>query len=130
MTNIQPLALVIEDDPAINQLLVTILRMQGCCAMSALDGNAALALLTTARPQLITLDLNLPGIDGAAILRHLRADPDTADLPVIVVSACAHIEPAVAANAQAIVTKPFELSELLATVRDVLAVPQAAAQAA
>jgi DNA-binding response OmpR family regulator len=130
MNNVQPIALVIEDDPSINQLLVTILRMQGYSAKSALDSDAALAILRTERPHLITLDLNMPGMGGAAILRRLRANPDTASLPVIVVSACAHIEPAVAADAQAVVTKPFELSELLATVRDVLAVPQAGAQAA
>jgi DNA-binding response OmpR family regulator len=129
MNDIPPLALVVEDDPAINQLLVTILRLHGYRAMSALDGDAALALLGSVRPQLMTLDLNMPGMSGAAILRLLRANPDTAALPVIVVSACAQVEPAVAADVQAVVVKPFDLGELLAVIHSVVAAaPQTALQ--
>jgi DNA-binding response OmpR family regulator len=125
MNDTIPLALVIEDDPAISQLLATILRMQGYRALKATDGNMALDHLAAARPQLITLDLNMPGMNGAAILTRLRSNPDTADLPVIVVSACTNIEPSVIADAQAIVTKPFELDELLSVVRGVAPAPQA-----
>lgn len=121
MNDVKPTALVIEDDPSINQLLVTILRMQGYAPIGALDSDAALELLASEHPQLITLDLNMPGVGGAAILRYLRADPETANLPVIMVSACAQVEPCVASSAQAIVAKPFDLGELLAVVRDVTA---------
>ncbi len=127
MDDRSPLALIIEDEPAIAQLLATILRMQGYQAQTALSGDAACDQLAAARPDLITLDLNLPGTSSAAILEQLRADPDTADLPVIVVSACPQIEPELAALVQGVLTKPFELDELIALVHEVAAAPQPAA---
>jgi DNA-binding response OmpR family regulator len=131
MNDRQPLALIVEDDRAIAQLLATILRMQGYRTINAFDGDAVIAQLATALPQLITLDLNLPGMSGAALLRRLRANPATAELPVIVVSACSETEQAAATSAQAFITKPFELSELINAVQTVaaLAPPLLALQA-
>jgi CheY-like chemotaxis protein len=121
MDNMQPLALIVEDDRTIAQLMATILRMQGYRTLNAFDGDAALEQLAIVRPQLMTLDLNMPGMSGATILRRLRANPDTADLPVIVVSACVQIDQALAASAQAIIIKPFDLSELMSVVEAVAA---------
>jgi len=115
----QPLVLVVEDDPMIAQLLVLMFRSQGYHGVIAPDGASAAAQLQTMQPDLITLDLNLPGMSGAQLLADLRATPATAALPVIIISACSDIEPAISDRAQAVLCKPFGIEELMAVVRAV-----------
>ena len=89
-------------------------------SITGLDGLAA---IRARRPDLILLDMHLPDIDGLELLRHLQADPDTAEIPVIVVSADAtdaRIGQAIAAGASHYLTKPVNVSQFLASLDEVL----------
>jgi CheY-like chemotaxis protein len=75
------------------------------------------------RPDLVLLDMHLPDIDGLELLRHLQSDPQTASVPVVVVSADAlavQIEEALKAGARRYLTKPVSVNELLTVVDEVL----------
>ena len=90
-------------------------------SVTGLDGLAA---VRARRPHLILLDMHLPDISGLELLRHFKADPDTASIPVIVVSADAlspQIDAALSAGATRYLTKPVDVSELLAALDDLLA---------
>ncbi len=90
-------------------------------SVTGLDGLAA---VRARRPHLILLDMHLPDISGLELLRHFKADPDIASIPVIVVSADAlepQIDAALAAGANRYLTKPVDVSELLAALDDLLA---------
>jgi CheY-like chemotaxis protein len=85
-----------------------------------LDGLAA---IRARRPSLVLLDMHLPDIDGLELLRHLQVDPDTADIPVIVVSADAtpaRISQAIAAGATHYLTKPVNVPQFLSALDEVL----------
>jgi CheY-like chemotaxis protein len=85
-----------------------------------LDGLAA---IRQRRPSLILLDMHLPDIDGLELLRHLQANPDTADVPVIVVSADAteaRVKEAIAAGATHYLTKPVNVPQFLGVLDDLL----------
>jgi len=89
----------------------------------SLTGLEGLAAIRAARPDLVLLDMHLPDIDGLELLRLLKADPDTADIPVVAVSADAlssQIRSALDAGAQQYLTKPISVTELLAVIDAVL----------
>lgn len=89
----------------------------------ARDGAAGLALATAARPDLILMDLNLPGIDGWEATRRLKSDPRTAAIPVIALTAHAMTgerENAIAAGCDEFDTKPVDFDRLLGKIRLVL----------
>jgi len=112
--------MVIEDDPSIRTILRYLFEKNDYTVMLAESGDEALIILTRVRPDLITLDLNLPGINGDAVLKELRGHEATKSLPVVVVSAEVDISPEVQAQAQAIVRKPFTIDGLLAVVHRLL----------
>ena len=112
----QLLVLVIEDDPLVCILLQDILHEEGYQVLLAENGEQAMVILTTARPDLVTLDLNLPGISGDVVLKELRKQDTTKELPVIVVTALETIPREVQELAQAVVQKPFEINTLLSTI--------------
>jgi CheY-like chemotaxis protein/nitrogen-specific signal transduction histidine kinase len=98
------------------------LRPQVKLEVSAL-GLDGLTAIRERRPSLILLDMHLPDIDGLELLRHLQADPDTADIPVIVVSAdatSARISEAIAAGATQYLTKPVNVPQFLAVLDELL----------
>jgi signal transduction histidine kinase len=108
--------LYVEDNP-INQILMReMLRLQPGVALEMdADGPAALARAATWLPQLVLLDLDLPGMSGYEVLRRLRADPVTAGIPCVAVSAFAHgpeIQHALDQGCVAYLTKPFEAAHL------------------
>lgn len=115
------LILVVEDDVAIRDLLCDLLAEQGYRTLTAGNPSAALAQLKSERPALITLDLGLPGIGGAALLHTLRQIPAVCDIPVAVVSAQRTVEPEICSLAQAVISKPFDLDDLLGVVARLLA---------
>lgn len=84
------------------------LRDEGHDAILAADGVEALVQLDP-KPDLVILDLALPGLDGYEVLRMLKADPSTAEIPVLVVSASAFDRPADVSGFIAALRKPFDL---------------------
>ena len=119
-TPVPPTVLLVEDDEAARSAVATSLTGHGYAVRLAADGEEALRLWELARPDLVLLDLGLPGIDGSAVLRHLRRDAAT---PVIVLSARDEerqkVE-ALDAGADDYLTKPFGMAELHARMRAAL----------
>ena len=115
-----PRILIVEDDASIGRLLSEIFTLGGYRAEVAPTGAAAERALSAGRPDLIALDLNLPDISGQALLESLRGQPDTAGLPVVVITSQLPVAARVQTQVEAVVAKPFDLDELLATVQQVV----------
>src|SRR6187399_3754891 len=119
--------LVVDDDPQIVRALDINLRAHGYEVTMAETGEAALSSAVSSTPDLVLLDLGLPGLDGIDVIRGLRG---WTSLPIIVLSARegeASKVSALDAGADDYVTKPFSISELLARVRASLRRQQPAA---
>ncbi len=115
--------LVIEDDPAIAGILIDVLGDEGYRVATAEDG-AGLALALADPPDLVLLDVMMPGMSGIEVCRRLRADPRTAAVPVVFLTAVPPdiLTPQVAAYApRALLRKPFGLAEVLDVVAHELA---------
>jgi signal transduction histidine kinase/DNA-binding response OmpR family regulator len=82
-----PSVLVIDDDPLALELVEAVLGPQGYQVLKAADGDSGLTLARQAAPQLVILDLLMPGLDGFAVVDLLRAEPGTADMPIIILTA-------------------------------------------
>ncbi len=118
-----PEVLVVEDEADIRALIVHHLTRDGFRCRTAGDGGEALARLRASVPDLIVLDLMLPGIDGLELTRRLRAEPAWAAVPIIMLTAKADEVDRVVGlemGADDYVAKPFSPKELLARVRAVL----------
>jgi DNA-binding response OmpR family regulator len=112
--------LLIEDEPNIAEAIRFILMRDDWQVSLQADGLGALARVRETRPDLVILDLMLPGQSGLEILTALRADPATAALPVLMLSAKGQArdrEAAERAGASRFMTKPFANAEMLAEVR-------------
>src|SRR4030095_9662487 len=81
-----PTVLVIDDDPSARDLIVRCLSKEGLRVELACDGKAGLERAKSLKPQVITLDVMMPGMDGWAVLSALKADASTADIPVIMLT--------------------------------------------
>jgi two-component system KDP operon response regulator KdpE len=115
-----PVALVIDDEPQIRRLLRTLLESNGYRVFDAATANDGLAQAAQRRPEVILLDLGLPDLEGAEVLRRLR---EWNRAPVIILSVRDQEQEKVAAldqGADDYVTKPFNSAELLARVRAAL----------
>jgi DNA-binding response OmpR family regulator len=111
--------LVVDDEPAIRQLLTDILEMDGHEVRTAVDGLAAVSALEVLRPDCVVLDLMMPGLDGYGVLRNIRSqegDP----VPVVMLTAAADIDSASRAwvdGADYYLAKPFGADEVLYLIR-------------
>ena len=115
--------LVVEDESAIVDIVCRALRRHGYETESAGDGDAALDKAATLRPDLVILDLMLPKMDGWEVCRRLRAMPETASTPVIMLTARRDerdVLEGLEIGADDYIKKPFSLAELVARVRALL----------
>jgi len=114
--------LVVEDDADIRSMLAARMQSAGFAVSVAPDARIALSAVRRRRPDVIVLDLRLPGMSGLEFCREVRADGGLAGTGIVVASASvgeANIAAAYDAGADDFVTKPFSLAALLGTVRSV-----------
>jgi two-component system alkaline phosphatase synthesis response regulator PhoP len=125
-----PTVLVVDDAPDIVRLVRDYLEHAGFSVLAASNGQDALRIARTEQPDLLILDLGLPGRDGLDVTRDLRRDTATANLPIVMLTARADESDKLVGlelGADDYVTKPFSAKELVARVRAVLRRSQAAA---
>jgi DNA-binding response OmpR family regulator len=115
-----PRILLVDDDPAILRLLDVNFRMEGFDVETTSHGEEALASAARDTPDVVVLDLMMPGMDGQEILRRLREEPSTSDVPVVFLTARGR-DDAAPGDAERYIQKPFDTVELVATVRGLLA---------
>src|SRR5438270_4102267 len=116
--------LVVDDDPVILKLLRISFEMEGFEVLSAADGQEGLQRARSEHPDVVLSDVMMPRVDGLQLLAELKADPATARLPVVLLSAKAQnaeVRQGLAMGADDYVTKPFDPLELLDRVNAVLA---------
>ena len=115
--------LVVDDDPVIVNLLQVNFEIEGYEVLAATGGEAGLAQARIGHPDVIVLDVMMPGIDGLEVARRLRSEADTRSIPIILLSAKAQNQDIQAglAVADEYITKPFEPLELLERVATVIA---------
>ena len=110
-----PVVLIVEDDDDTNFVIQAALRSERYSSVATLDGNEGFRLLIEEEPDLVLLDLDLPGMSGADFLEHKSAVSAVAQIPVIVLTGVARVPDLV--NVAAVRSKPIDLEELLELVR-------------
>lgn len=118
-----PRVLVVEDEPDQQELLCYNLSREGYRVATAADGRSAMEAVEDAVPDLIVLDLMLPGVDGLEVCRQVRSNPRTAGVPIVMLTAKSEDSDVVTGlevGADDYVTKPYSPRVLLARVRAVL----------
>jgi len=116
--------LVVDDDIDTLRLVGLMLQRQGYTILTANNGQQAINMALEDQPDLILLDVMMPGMDGYEVTRHLRGDPNTADIPIIMFTAKTQLDDKVTgfeAGADDYLTKPTQPRELFAHVKAVLA---------
>ena len=118
--------LVVDDDDVIRQLITVNLELEGFDVATAIDGQDCLDRVKDVRPDVITLDVMMPRLDGWEAAGRLRADPDTAGIKVVLLSARAQeadLERGSRIGVDAYLTKPFDPDELIEVVRRLAGLP-------
>jgi CheY-like chemotaxis protein len=110
--------LIVDDEPAVADLIEAVLVGEGYTVAIARDGAQGLLLARDWRPDLILMDVMLPGVDGGTAIRRLKNDPETAEIPIVAMSAGRNIrrQSDELTNADAALAKPFDIDALLAQV--------------
>jgi CheY-like chemotaxis protein len=114
--------LIVEDHPTMREAMRLVLEHEGFVIREAADGPSALQMVREQQPDLMFLDLNIPGASGADVLQELKSDPLTANVRVIIVTATGEEgrDFVLALGADEYFTKPFSPMALLKTVERVL----------
>ena len=115
--------LVVDDSEVIRTLIAVNLELEGFEVIQAVDGQDALEKVLDVRPDVMTIDVKMPRLDGFDTVARLRADPRTSALKVAMVTACAQegdIRRGREVGVDAYVTKPFDPAVLVRTVRDLV----------
>ncbi|MFJ5531230.1 response regulator [Streptomyces sp. NPDC093261] len=114
--------LVVDDNKVIRQLIRVNLELEGLEVVTAADGAECLDVVHQVRPDVVTLDVVMPRLDGLRTAARLRADPRTRFLPVAIISACTQheVESGLDVGVDAFLAKPFEPSELVQLVKELM----------
>jgi DNA-binding response OmpR family regulator len=123
MAGPSPTVLVVEDDPVILQLLEVNFEMEGFSVITAADGALGYDQAVGARPDIIVSDIMMPKRSGLELVAELKGDPDTSDIPIILLSAKAQnadVRSGLDSGADEYVTKPFEPLDLVDRVNRLL----------
>ncbi len=115
--------LVIDDDHAINELIKVNLELNGYQVIQAFNGIEGFAVAKQEEPALIILDVMMPEVDGFTVAQRIRQNPETADVPIIMLTALSQLNDKVTGfniGVDDYLTKPFEIDELLVRVRALL----------
>lgn len=116
----RPLILVVDDDPSASELIQFLLEQEGYDVIEATNGPDALEIAAERQPDLITLDILMPDLNGFSVLDKLNKSPNTANIPVCIVSIIEDKAAGYRLGAIAYVTKPFESEDLLDSVHNAL----------
>ncbi|MEV0279214.1 response regulator [Streptomyces sp. NPDC050610] len=111
--------LVVDDNKVIRQLIRVNLELEGFEVVTAADGAECLEIVHRVRPDVVTLDVVMPRLDGLSAAARLRADPRTSRLPIAIISACTQpeVDSGRAVGVDAFLAKPFEPAEMVRLVR-------------
>lgn len=114
--------LVVDDNKVIRQLIRVNLELEGFEVVTAADGVECLDVVQQVQPDVVTLDVVMPRLDGLRTAARLRSDARTRSLPIVVVSACTQyeVESGLDVGVDAFLAKPFEPSELVGVVRQLM----------
>lgn len=119
----KPLVLVVDDNQQNLELIMAYLEDVDCLTISASSGMEALEIITTRRPDLVLLDVMMPKISGFEVCRRMKQDPQSAEIPVIMVTALnemADIEKAINSGTDDFLSKPVNKWELITRVKTML----------
>ncbi|MFI1072050.1 response regulator [Streptomyces puniciscabiei] len=114
--------LVVDDNKVIRQLIRVNLELEGLEVVTAADGAECLDVVHQVRPDVVTLDVVMPRLDGLRTAARLRADPRTHHLPLAIVSACTQyeVDTGLDVGVDAFLAKPFEPAELVRLVKQLM----------
>ena len=118
-----PRILVADDEPALLRLLEFVLGRRGYVIQGVTNGNAAIEVLKTESPDLVILDVMMPGLDGYEVLTFIRETPRLEGLPVVMLTARAQlddIQRGLTLGADAYLAKPFDPEDLLSVVESLI----------
>ncbi|MBI1176328.1 response regulator [bacterium] len=121
--NTNPLILIVEDNPSNMKLTADVLEYEGWKTVRAASAAEATGLLAQKHPDLILMDLNMPGEDGLTFTRRLREDPEFDEIPIIALTALAMVgdsRKALDAGCDGYITKPIDTRTLVARISDFL----------
>jgi len=114
---------VIDDDPDMVKVIRVMLGVMGFDVLEAFSGLKGYAMVKREMPDAVLLDIMMPDIDGFEVLRKLKLDQQTRDIPVVFVSARTgreHVERGLSLGAQGYITKPFRPDQLIGKIKEVL----------
>src|SRR5205085_11527476 len=115
--------LVVDDDPSVGAALEQILRMEGYRVTRVWNGKAALESIAEEKPDLVLLDVNMPGVSGFDVCARLKTEAATSLLPIVIVTGESEFEARLRAwevGADDFLSKPFQVVEVLARARSLL----------
>jgi CheY-like chemotaxis protein len=117
-----PKVLVVDDDPAILEICSDLLQTEGYTVSVATNGQQALEQIRMDPPHVILMDIMRPVLDGVEACRQVKANPATAEIPVVLMSARTNLtrQSQDLASADALVAKPFDIDHLLNTIHDLV----------
>jgi CheY-like chemotaxis protein len=114
--------LVVDDEPVLRGIMREILNEEGYAVIEAADGHVMLEIMTRERPDLVLMDVMMPGVDGREAYRQLRSRPEHRDVPVVMMSAAVQphgLDPSIAG----FMAKPFDLNQLVDLVTRLIGRP-------